>query len=375
MSEFLNYYDYNQFVPDRILRTVHKQATKSLPEIGALQNVLMPGTSYKTPLLQSEGDAPIFRNIGQGALSSRSDWTMVPNETYGIDYKVEAVLRAENESDAESQFGRETRFNMESEIRLRKAFERIVKQLYLGTAHETEGFGGFAEAAAYKFDALNVEWNEAKTFAVTTDFSSDQASGGLYSVFLVFNAEAPTVEAEGAKWLWGNNRTISPSPGNDGRRRIVDLDDPNGGTYEGYRQHFNGSLGFGFTTNIDVVEIVNVPAFALDGFYLENVLDNVLGLFPTNRKPNLIFIHKLAKKRAHRQVQNTVNQGDGAQRIVSTTATGQQGMVMSGHYDGEEVIPFVLSDILPKQSGVKTVTAKTQTEAYDEIHENASVSA
>ena len=57
-------------------------------------------------------------------------------------------------------------------------------------------------------------------------------------------------------------------------------------TFEAWIQHHNGSVGFGFTSDIDVIEIANVPSFRVEGFYLENVIANALNIFPAGQKAN-----------------------------------------------------------------------------------------
>ena len=348
----LNLYDYTKFTKDPVLRTVHRKATRALPELAMMPSVLLGGTGYKTPVLKERADDEIFVAVGEGALSAKSDYKMVRNETFGIDFKVDAVARAEDAEGEITEIEGVRRFTLETEERYMSAYERIVKQLYLGVDHEAKGFQGLPAAVKYVIDAQAAAWNLNQDF----DFSGD--ADKLYSVFLVRRADSATPEAEGAKWIWANGQTIAPT----GPRRTVDIRDDakstetgKEATYEGLRQHHTGGVGFGFTSDIDVVEIANVPGFRVADFYLENVIAQALAVFPTSKKATHVVIHKLSQNAMWINHQNQ-NAGDRNVSIVAPKDEGEMSVKTPYFFDGTEEIPLVVSEVMPV-TGVKAGNA------------------
>ena len=212
----LNLYDYTKFAETPVLRTVHRKAMRSLPELGMMPNVPIAGTMYKTPILKERANGEIFVPIGEGVVSSRDDYDLKKNETYGVDFKVEANRRAEDHEGNISEIAGIQRFDLATASRYETTFERIVKQLYAGTNFEAAGFGGFPDAVKYVIDASKKEWNLADA---NFDWSGNAAQ--LYSIYLVRVAASATPEEEGAKWIWGNRQTIAPT----GPRRLEEVRD------------------------------------------------------------------------------------------------------------------------------------------------------
>ena len=369
----LNSYHYSRFCQSEILQTVHRCAQKSLPEIGALRNVLFRGTSFKTPILKKEADDPIFIKSCEGVCSSSSEWDMVTNETFLIDFKVESCDSAESicgGGDAiESILGRRL-WDQETEIKYTKAFERIVRQLYSGTRNEAQGFGGLPDMVCYQIDALSSEWNCAKDYH--DDIPQDKEDC-LYSVYLVNAATSATKEAPGVKWLWANNSTIRPT----GERRKEEIIDEKKSaetgkrcTYEGWVQHHRGRVGVGYTCEIDVIEICNVPSFKLDGFFLANVIANASVIFPMNRSYNQIWMHKLVQHNAlWAPVQNTMV--NAAVRNFGIVDLRDEGFSQKTpiFFDGSKEVPVILSECMPP-TGLKAPNGLTQKALFNEVNES-----
>lgn len=359
----LNLYDYTKFTEDPILQTIHRKGMRDLPELGMMPSVRLNGTGYKTPALKSRADGEIFVPIGEGVISQKSDFTMEKNEVMGIDFKVEANRRAEDQEGNLSEIAGVRRFDLETETRYRTTFERIVKQLYLGTTFEEHGFPGLPAAVKYKVDASKEEWN------LQDDFDWADSAARLYSIYLIRTAPSATVEEEGAKWIWGNSQTIAPT----GPKRVVEMRDEakslatgKNATYEAWVQHHVGGVGFGFTSDIDVIEIANVPSFRVATFFLENVLSQALTIFPGGKKADKIVIHKLCAQAMHLNVQNQ-NAGTRNVSIVPPKDDGAMSIKTPRFFDGTTEIDMVISEIMPA-TGLQTVAATTLDNLSEQVY-------
>ena len=366
MAGPLNQYDFKKFCSTPLLGVLERCAVKALPEIGLFPSVVIPGCSYRTPQVKCDADAEIFCKISEGACPVKSDFTEVENCTLGFDLKVEAPLRAEHcESEDLRRILGQSRFNWQVSDTRRLIFDRMVQQLYGGSSLDPKGFGGLADAVKYKVDALDADWNCAEDFTPT-----EAQEAQLTSVYLLYVAESPTLQAPGLKWIWGNGRTIHAGPEVISEVQDVEKSTLTGlnCTYQVRTQHQMGDVGFAHTCDVDVIEICNVPTFKLDGFFLENVIANAGLLFPGNRKYNRILMHELTANAMWLSKQNT-NLAVGQSNIVSPSVDGSFGDRARLFSDGIRSIPMIISECMPKKA-LQTITA---TDVYTQYEQTRNV--
>ncbi|MEM7698946.1 MAG: hypothetical protein AAF236_11125 [Verrucomicrobiota bacterium] len=359
----LDLHDYQVFHKTPLLQTLHKCHMKSYEELAFAPMVLIDGCDYETPRLVKRGSNPIFRKHRQGACSSKSKYDKAKNQAHWFDTMVHtSVSEMECESDNLNAILGNDLFTEEKGNQIENIYDQLIQQLYKGRRNESEGFGGLPDAVCYKIDALDPEWNGAKDF--TPDIADKEDC--LYSIYLVRVAEQSTRRAPGVKWLGGNNAFIKETP-----LLVENQDDPEnpGCKYLAATQHLQGHAGFAHTCPLDVVEIANVPAFVLDGFYLQNVLAKAMVLYPSaNLRPNRILIHELAYHAFWEYSQRTNNDRNSPIVCCDQIVDNGFGRKAVGFYDGRNNTPFVFSQCMPA-TGLQDGTGETLKQLFEKTRD------
>ena len=282
----IRYADIKCVQDDPVLNRIVKCSDKKLPELAVLANRTYPGDSFKFWRRQRRIDTDIFVKHCEGVCAAKPKYDVERRDLRFFRRKIEWCQGAEdavnngvpNAVDIPAETMMEEMANIQ---------RRLVQGLY--TKEGPNAPMTLREMACLRFDASKKAWNSIKDF----DGTEEGFAEGVTSAYLIFNDSG-----SGFHWAWGNGRMINIGPVRDRDAVDSDKDCPCGdeATYPIYRRYVDGTVSPVVFCQEDVIEICDIPCGIADGFYLDNVIGNILdklGSTLTNM-PNVLIVDRRA---------------------------------------------------------------------------------
>ena len=278
-----------------VLDGISKPDINYLPELSVFPSRVISGDEFKFWARTKRLYSPIFVKPGEGACAESAAWAKQKRELKQVLRKMKTtnLARRTDNNDGIDQWD-ETRMEEMENLN-----EELVRSLYV---KESDAAGyTFDELAVYQIDALSKDWNASQNFVTpfadpnaptgpeqTTRTAELAAIGSLTTAYLVFLSEG------GAHICWGNGDRLVYGPEREVEIRDEEKSSETGKdcTLPGVIQYVEGTVSLTAKTQYDIIKIVNIPLNALDGFFLDNVLDTVVGDFyrGTSVRPNALFV-------------------------------------------------------------------------------------
>jgi hypothetical protein len=255
-------------------------AAATYPELLHIGAVPLSKTKYKTVVATTLPTAS-FRENNVGIANTKPNFETVEVECKFLD----ASFSIDEKTTMESEWGQEFVITEHAKLSLQAAFQKIAAQTWYGTVADAGGFPGIAQMLPYK---------DSKMVVNATGTTANKAT----SIFAIRS------ELQGVQYAWGQNGRIEEGP-----TVRCEQYDANLAKFWGYSKSISGYVGLQIPTVSCVGRICNITT--QDGkTATDNLVANLLELFPIGLKPNMLFMSQqsLGQIRASRIATNQVGE-------------------------------------------------------------------
>ncbi|MDR2705107.1 MAG: hypothetical protein LBC02_04940 [Planctomycetaceae bacterium] len=290
--------------------------SKMVPEIDRIGAAPCTKTQYKT-LIQTGLPSVGFRESNVGIKQGKPTITTAEVQCKYFD----ASWSLDQKVAQECEWGEDAAKALCADSALKAAMQKIAEQTWYGTKADAAGFSGVANLLQYLDSPMVV--NAGGTTA-------NKAS----SIFAI------RTELQGVQYAWGQNGSI-----NIGSIIETEQWDSENKKFWAYSQKVTGHVGLQIPSTLVIGRIANITEQDGKGA-TDELIAQLLEMFPAGRDPNLIFMSKRSLSQLRRSRVGLVNAGKrtitiGAQEPFPDSAFG---------------IPIFVSESIKNTEALLTVT-------------------